>query len=278
ELIARTYRRQDMLKERHWKMSLKQLRSPRHPLRLLVLASAILFIHFNAHAAPQADFSLSVNPSSLTINPGASATATVTITRSGGFTGSVALSAFDAVPTIVLPSGVDITFNPASTTGNSSVATVTVPSTAAGVFNVTIAGNGGGLTRTTSLTINVPGTTITAQGLEKGPLLNQEQIRPTHPLPTTSPSVTIVIRRTTGLSVNGQFNTMGSQMTQSVTTTPTTFVYQFNLIPGQTLQPEPNRVCAAQTNSTGTIHPTSGDTATITYTTGGVSHTEMRTF
>ncbi len=268
-----------MLKQRHWKMSLKQLRSPRHPLRLLVLASAILFIHFNAHAAPQADFSLSVNPSSLTINPGASATATVTITRSGGFTGAVTLNAFEALPTVVLPGGIDITFNPASTTGNSSVATITVPSAAPpGAVNVIISGNGGGLTRITSLAINVTGTTITAEVAENGPFFNQEQIRLSHTVPITSLSVTIVIQRTTGLSVNGQFNTMGGQMTQSITTTPTTFVYQFNLIPGQTLQPEPNRVCAAQTNGSGTTHPTSGDTATITYTTGGVAHTETRTF
>ena len=268
-----------MLKQRHWKMSLKQLRSPRHPLRLLVLASAILFIHFNANAAPQADFSLSVNPSSLTINPGASAMATVTILRSGGFTGSVTLDAFEAVPTVVLPSGVSITFNPASTTGNSSVAIVTVPSTVpAGVVNVIISGNGGGLTRITSLAINVTGATITAEVFENGPFFNQEQIRMSHTTPITSLSVTIVIQRTPGLSVNGQFNTMGGQMTQSVTTTPTTFVYQFNLIPGQTLQPEPNRVCAAQTNGAGTTHPTSGDRATVTYTTGGVTRTETRTF
>jgi hypothetical protein len=268
-----------MLKMKHWKMSLKQLRSPRHPLRLLVLASAILFIHYNAHAAPQADFSLSVNPSSLTINPGASATATVTITRSGGFTGSVTLSAFEALPTVVLPNGIDITFNPASTTGNSSVATVTVPSTTpAGVVNVTIFGTGGGLARTTRLTINVTGVTITAEVAENGPFFNQEQIRISHTTPITSLSVTIVIQRTPGLSVNGAFNTIGGQMTQSITTTSTTFVYRFDLIPGQTLQPEPNRVCAAQTNGAGTTHPTSGDTATITYTTGGVSHTETRTF
>jgi hypothetical protein len=268
-----------MLKLGHWKMSLRQLRSPRHPLRLLVLASAILFIHLNAHATPQADFSLSVNPSSLTINPGASATATVTITRSGGFTGSVSLIAFEAVPAVVLPSGVDVTFNPASTTGNSSVATVTVPSTVpSGVINLTIAGNGGGLTRITSLAINVAGVTITAEVTENGPFFNQEQIRLSNSVPLTSLSVTIVIQRTPGLSVNGQFNTMGAQMTQSVTITPTTFVYQFNLVPGQTLQPEPNRVCAAQTNGTGTVHPTSGDRSTITYTTGGVTSTETRTY
>jgi hypothetical protein len=267
-----------MLKMKHWKMSLKQLRSPRHPLRLLVLASAILFIHFKAPAAPQADFSLSVNPSSLTINPGASATATVTITRSG-FTGAVTLDAFEAFPTVVLPSGVSITFNPASTTGNSSVATITVPSTfPPGAVNVIISGNGGGLTRIASLTINVPGVTITAEVAENGPFFNQEQIRMSHTAPITSLSVRIVIQRTPGLSVNGAFSTMAGQMTQSITTTATTFVYQFNLIPGQTLQPEPNRVCAAQTNGSGTTHPTSGDSATVTYTTGGVTRTETRTF
>jgi hypothetical protein len=268
-----------MLKLKHLEMPLKQHRSPRHSLRLLVLASAILFIHFNAQATPQADFALSVNPSSLTINPGGTATATVTITRGAGFTDSVTLDAFEAVPAVVLPNGVTITFNPASTTGNSSVATVTVPSAApAGVVNVIISGNGGGLTRITSLAVNVTGAAITAEVTENGPFFNQEQIRISHTTPLTSLSVRIVIQRTTGLSVNGAFNTMGGLMTQSITTTPTTFVYQFNLAPGQTLQPEPNRVCAAQTNGSGTIHPTSGDTATITYTTGGVTRTETRTF
>jgi endoglucanase len=263
---------------KHCKMSPEQLKAPRHLFRLLVLASAILFIHFNAQAAPQADFTLSVSPSSLTINPGASATATVTITRSG-FTGAVTLDAFEAIPTVVLPNGISITFNPASTTGNSSVATVTVPSAfPAGVVNAIISGNGGGLTRTTSLTINVTGTTITAEVAENGPFFNQEQIRLSHTAPITSLSVTIVIQRTPGLSVNGQFSTMGALMTQSVTTTSTTFVYRFNLLPGQTLQPEQNRVCAAQTNGARTTHPTGGDSATITYTTGGVTRTETRTF
>src|SRR5215471_13857089 len=267
-----------MLQLRHWKVSLTQRKSLRHHLRLLVSASAILFIHSNAQATPQGDFSLSVNPPSLTLNPGASATVAVTITRSG-FTDSVTLDAFEAVPAAVLSNGITITFNPASTTGNSSVATVTVPSAVpAGVVNVIISGNGGGLTRITSLTVNVTGAIITAEVAENGQFFNQEQVRISHTTPITSLSVTIVIQRTPGLSVNGAFNTTGGLMTQSITTTPTTFVYQFNLLPGQTLQPEPNRVCAAQTNGSGTTHPTSGDSATVTYTSGGVTRTETRTF
>jgi hypothetical protein len=146
------------------------------------------------------------------------------------------------------------------------------------VVNVIISGNGGGLTQITRLAINVTGATIAAEVTENGPFFNQEQIRISHTTAITSLSVTILIQRTPGLSVNGAFTTMGALMTQSITTTPTTFVYQYNLLPGQTLQPEPNRVCAAQTSGSGTTHPTSGDTATITYTSGGVTRTETRTF
>ncbi len=265
-----------MLKLSHWKISLEMFGSQRHALRLSLLALAILFIHVNARA--QGDFFLSVSPSSLTINPGASATATVTIMRNG-FTGAVTLSAFEAVPAIVLPSGVDVTFNPATTTGTISVATITVPSSfSAGSLDIAISGVGGGLVRTTTLTINVTGVTITAVVAANGPWFNQEEIRISNASPLTSLSVTIVIQRTTGLSINAGFNTVGGQITQSVSTTPTTFVYQFNLAPGQTLQPGTNRVFAAQTNGTGTTHPTGGDTATVTYTVGGVPHTETRTF
>jgi hypothetical protein len=268
-----------MLQLRHRKVSLNHRKSLRHSLRLLALAPAILFINFNAQAAPQADFSLSVNPPSLTINPGGSATATVTITRGGGFTGGVTLDAFEAVPAVVLPNGVTITFNPASTTGNSSVATITVPSAVpAGVVNVIVSGNGGGLTRITSLTINVTGATIAAVVAANGPFFNQEEIRMSNTTPITSLSVTIVIQRTQGLSVNAAFNTLGGQISQNITATPTTFVYQFNLTPGQTVQPGANRAFAAQTNGAGTIHPTNGDTATIAYTAGGVTRTETRTF
>jgi hypothetical protein len=268
-----------MLKLNHLKKSLKQLKAPYHPINLFAPACVFLLVSFNAHAAPQADFSLSVNPPSLTINQGASATATVTIARGGGFAGSVTLDAFEALPSAVLTNGITITFNPASTTGNSSVATVTVPSTVpSGVVHVIISGTSGDMTRITSLNINVTGGPITALVTANGPFFNQEEIRISNTTPITALSVTIVIQRTPGLSVNAAFNTVGGQITQSVTTTPTTFVYQFNLASGQTLQPGTNRGFVAQTNGSGTTHPTNGDTATITFTTGGVTRTETRTF
>ena len=58
-----------------------------------------------------ADFSLSATPASLTVARGASGASTITITRTGGFTGSVAFTASG------LPTGVTAAFNPTSTTG-----------------------------------------------------------------------------------------------------------------------------------------------------------------
>jgi hypothetical protein len=94
----------------------------------------------------------------------------------------------------------------------------------------------------------------------------------------TSLSITIVIQRTTGVGFNGMYNTVGGQILQSNTITPTTITYQFTLAPGQTLGMGTNRTFAAQMSGTGTIHPTSGDTYTVTYTTGGVTYTQAGHF
>src|SRR5215510_1048168 len=106
---------------------------------------------------PQPDFTLSANPTNVT--RGATATSAITITRTGGFTDAVALSATG------LPSGVTATFNPASTTGGSSTLTLAASSTATtGTASVTISGAGGGLTRSTTLALTViaPNFTLSA--------------------------------------------------------------------------------------------------------------------
>jgi Protein of unknown function (DUF1800) len=99
---------------------------------------------------PQPGFTLSANPGSLAINLGAGGTSTITITRTGGFTGSVDLSAGG------MPSGVTASFNPASVTGTSSTLTLKATSTAAvGPATVTVTGTGGGMTRTTPISFSV---------------------------------------------------------------------------------------------------------------------------
>jgi hypothetical protein len=90
--------------------------------------------------------------------------------------------------------------------------------------------------------------------------------------------VTIVVQRTTGISYSGQYNTVGSAITQSSNSTATAITYQYTLAAGQTLGASTSRTFAAQMSGTGTAHPTSGDTYTVTYTTGGQSFTVSGTF
>jgi hypothetical protein len=102
-------------------------------------------------APTQGDFSLSLAPNTLQIQQGAGATTTVTITRTGGFAGSVALSATG------LPNGVTAAFDPASTDGNTSTLTLNVSGSAAtGTATVTVTGTASGLDdRTVDLGLTV---------------------------------------------------------------------------------------------------------------------------
>jgi len=238
-------------------------------------------ISLTVNAPPTPDFTLSASPASLTINQGASGTSTITITRTGGFTSSVALSASAG-----LPAGVTASFNPASATGNSSVLTLTVPSaTPTGSSTVTITGTGGGLTKTTTIALTVAGggggtggVTVTPVINASGPWFSEEALRLDNPGGAiTALSVTLTVQRTTGVGFNGQYNTVGGQILQSNTVAATTITYQFTLAAGQTLTGA-NRLFAAQMTGSGTVHPTSGDTYTVTYTTGGVSFTQTGHF
>jgi hypothetical protein len=103
----------------------------------------------NAPAA--GDYSLSATPASQTVTQGVSATYTVNITRTGGFSGSVAFSVSG------LGAGQTGTFNPASTTGASSTLTVATTATATtGSRVLTITGTSGTtLSRTTTVTLVV---------------------------------------------------------------------------------------------------------------------------
>jgi hypothetical protein len=98
---------------------------------------------------PALSFSLSANPSSLTIVQGGQGTSTITITPSNGFNGSVTLSASG------LPSGVTAAFSPNPATSTSTL-TLTASATAAtGTATVTITGTSGNLTQTTTINLTV---------------------------------------------------------------------------------------------------------------------------
>ena len=108
-----------------------------------------------ASATPQAavgGFTLSASPSTRTLTRGSSATYTVTIARTGSFTGPVSLAATQT------PAATGLTYsftqNPA--TGASSTFRVTASSTATlGAFSVTVTGTSGQLQGTATVMLNV---------------------------------------------------------------------------------------------------------------------------
>ncbi len=102
---------------------------------------------------PTPDFSLGASPGTQTVTAGSSTTFSVTLTPSGGFSSSVGLSVSG------LPTGANGSFNPtsvSSTTPGSTLTITTASTVTPGTYPLTITGTGGGLTRTTgvSLTVN----------------------------------------------------------------------------------------------------------------------------
>ncbi|MFY9819801.1 MAG: hypothetical protein WAM82_00360 [Thermoanaerobaculia bacterium] len=106
-----------------------------------------------ASATPTAspgNFTLSISPSSVTVPLfGTTATYTVTVNRTGGFSSAVTLSVSG------LPSGATATFSPNPVTGSTSTMTVKVKIFPRGTFTLTVTGTGGSptLTRTATATL-----------------------------------------------------------------------------------------------------------------------------
>jgi phospholipase C len=112
-----------------------------------------------------ASFSLSANPTSVTVQQGSSGTSTITVTVSGSFNNAVALSASG------MPSGVTASFNPSSIpapgSGSSTLTLTASASAPVGTYSVTVTGTGGGVTQTTVVSLTVtsgtqPGFTLSA--------------------------------------------------------------------------------------------------------------------
>jgi uncharacterized membrane protein len=118
-------------------------------------ADKTVTFQLTVNAAPAGGFTLALNPAALTVIQGLSATSAVNITRTGGFTGSVNLTASG------LPNGVTAAFSPADATGSTSALTITASATATtGAATVTIKGTSQGQpdqTATFALTVNIPG-------------------------------------------------------------------------------------------------------------------------
>jgi len=107
-----------------------------------------------------------------------------------------------------------------------------------------------------------------------GPYYSEEDVTLNTPTPITALTITVTIQKTTGVSFNGMYNTVGTPITMTHTDTGSTIVYQFTLAAGQSVGPGQTFTFASQIGGTGTPHPYTGDTYTVTYTTGGVNYSK----
>ena len=224
------------------------------------------------------DFTIAA-PGPASVARGATASSIIAINRTS-FTGAVSFTATG------LPSGVTVAFNPSTaTTGNSVTATFTASSTATlGTANVTITGTSGTTSRTTTVALTVTSgggggaLTATSAVTSNSPWFVEEQVRIANTGTLTALTITVTVQRTTGINHSGQYNTVGGQVAQTVTTTASTITYTFTLAAGQTLGPSTSRTFAIQLSGNGTTHPTAGDTYTVSYNAGSGTQTTSGTF
>jgi GH35 family endo-1,4-beta-xylanase len=228
------------------------------------------------------DFSLSASPASVVVTQGALGSSTVTVAPIAGFTNAVSFSASG------LPAGVTASFSP--TSGSSTKVTFAAAATAAPVTGaaVTITGTSGTLTHSTPIALTVTpaggtgggngGVTITPVINSNSPWFDDQGVKIANTSAITALSVTITVQNTGGIAFSGQYNTVGGPVVQNHSSTTGTITYQFSLSPGQTLGPGTSYLFDAQMSGTGVSHPTTGDTFTATYTTGGANFTQTGHF
>jgi general secretion pathway protein G len=133
-------------------------------------------------------------------------------------------------------------------------------------------------TTTTTGPVNNGVTVTPSVGAGTNPWYGDNELVVTNSAPMTALSITIKISKTPGVTYNSQFTTFwGGITTSGHATTATTVDYTFTLNPGQTIVPGSWTV-AAQFNGTGTPRVTTGDTWTVTSTSGGVTSTRNGTF
>ena len=101
-------------------------------------------------------FTVAASPTATSVSAGSSGSSNITTTVSGGFSNAVALSASGQ------PTGVTVTFNPASIaapgSGASTMTMAVASSVAAATYPITVTATGGGITQTApvSLTVTAP--------------------------------------------------------------------------------------------------------------------------
>jgi mannan endo-1,4-beta-mannosidase len=236
--------------------------------RIVDGANGIRATSVRASVFPPIGNSLVVSPTSLSFGAAASASP-VTVTANVAWT--------------VTDNQTWLSVSPTSGTNNGSFMVSATANTGATSRSGTVTVSGGGITRQISVTqagqSSQPGS-VTATGLvtSSNGWFTEEQLRLSNTAPITALSITITVQRTTGVSASGQYNTIGGTISQSNSSTSAAITYVFSLNSGQTLTPGTGRTFAVQMSGNGSVHPTSGDTYSVTGTAGGQPFTLSGTF
>jgi hypothetical protein len=244
-------------------------------------------------------FSLSARPASASINSGASGTSVITVTPSGGFTGTVTFSASN------LPAGVAASFSPISSTSGTTL-TLTAANGAAlnTPATITVSGVSGTMSRTVSVIVTVtspppadfalsaahaaivvtsPGSgtsaiTVTPSGAFTGSVTFTASGLPTgvtanfNPISSTSGTVVTLSVSNTALAGTSVINITG---TSGILSHVVQISLTVNLTPpaGFTLTASPANLsvtAGSSAASTLTVRPVGGFTGVVTFKAGGL--------
>ncbi len=127
------------------------------------VSNATTTVTLTVTAAGTPAIALSASPAALSVTAGQNGTSTITVARSGGFTGDATLTVTGA------PAGMAATIAPSTVAANATTATLSIVTTTAlapGAYTLTVNGTGTGVgAQSTAVTVTVaapPGVTISA--------------------------------------------------------------------------------------------------------------------
>ena len=156
------------------------------------------------------DFSLSANPTSVSVVQGSTGTSTITIAPLNGFNSAVTLSASG------LPSGVTAGFNPNPATTTSTLTFTATATATTGTSTITVQGVSGSLTHTTTLS-------LTVTPLSVGPTVTVTPASLTwNTIPVGSPGVAkaVIVTNTGTVTLNISGVTVTGDFVQTTSTKP----------------------------------------------------------